>query len=198
MFRQTAPYRRIYVKSLTVKELMVPLSEYATVPVGSTLFDAIQALEKAQEEFDHTKYRHRAVLILDKNKRVIGKLTQMDVLWALEPKSKDLSDIDELSRFGFTHQFVRVLKKERRLHGEPLKALCTKAAKLRVEDFMQAPTEAEYVDEGTVLDMAIHQLVLGNHLSLLVTRGKDIVGLLRLTDVFAAVFHTMKECEINP
>lgn len=39
-----------------VKELMVPLSEYATVPVGSTLFDAVLALEKAQEEFDRTKY----------------------------------------------------------------------------------------------------------------------------------------------
>lgn len=67
-----------------VKELMVPLSEYATVPEGSTLFDAVLALEKAQEEFDHTKYRHRDVLILDKDKRVIGKLGQMDVLRALE------------------------------------------------------------------------------------------------------------------
>ena len=55
-----------------VKELMVPLSEYATVPVGSTLFDAVLALEEAQEEFDHTKYKHRAILILDENNRVIG------------------------------------------------------------------------------------------------------------------------------
>ncbi len=51
-----------------VKELMVPLSEYATVPEGSTLFEAVLALEKAQEEFDHTKYKHRGVLILDKKK----------------------------------------------------------------------------------------------------------------------------------
>ena len=57
-----------------VEELMVPLSEYATVPEGSTLFDAVLALEKAQEEFDHTKYKHRGVLILGKDKRVIGKL----------------------------------------------------------------------------------------------------------------------------
>ena len=49
-----------------VKELMVPLSEYATVAKGSTLFDAVLALEKAQEEFDNTKYKHRGVLILEK------------------------------------------------------------------------------------------------------------------------------------
>lgn len=185
------------MESLTVKELMVPLSEYATVHEGSTLFEAVQALEKAQEEFDHTKYRHRAVLILDKHRRVIGKLTQMDVLWALEPKTKSSKDIEELSRFGFSDALVRTLRKERRLRGEPLKDLCTKAAKLKVEDFMQAPTEGEYVDEKTSLDMAIHQLLLGNHLSLLVTRGKEIVGILRQTDVFAAVFHTMKECECS-
>ena len=185
------------MERLTVKEMMVPLSEYATVSEGSTLFDAVQALEKAQEEFDHTKYRHRAILILDKNRRVIGKLTQTDVLWALEPKTKDSRDFDELSRFGFSNKFVRALRKERRLRGEPLKDLCIKASKLKVEDFMQAPTEGECVDEKTSLDMAIHQLLLGNHLSLLVTSGKEIVGILRQTDVFAAIFHTMKECESN-
>jgi len=38
---------------------------------------------------------------------------------------------------------------------------------------------------------------MGHHLSVLVTNGRDIVGILRLTDVLAAVFHTMKECEIT-
>jgi hypothetical protein len=41
------------------------------------------------------------------------------------------------------------------------------------------------------------QLVTGRHLSLLVTIDKKIVGILRLTDVFAAIFHAMKECEID-
>jgi hypothetical protein len=45
--------------------------------------------------------------------------------------------------------------------------------------------------------MAVMQLVMGRHLSLLVTRDTDIIGILRLTDAFAAVFHIMKECEIN-
>ena len=34
---------------------------------------------------------------------------------------------------------------------------------------------------------AIHQLVMGRHQSLLVTKGKDIVGILRLTDVFREI-----------
>ena len=180
-----------------VKELMVPLSEYATVPEGSTLFDAVLALEKAQEEFDHTKYKHRGVLILDKNKNVIGKLGQLDVLHALEPKDENYSEINDLSQFGFSSNFVQNLRKHRRLQGAPLKDLCGKASKLKVEDFMQAPSEGEIIDQEAPLESAVLQLVMGRHLSLLVTKNKKIVGILRLTDTFAAIFHAMKECEIN-
>ena len=180
-----------------VKELMVPLSEYATVPEGSNLFDAVLALEKAQEEFDHTKYRHRAVLILDKNKWVIGKLGQLDVLRALDPKDENPGEIDELMQFGFSTNFIHKLRKLRLLKAEPLKDLCSKASKLRVEDFMQTPSEGEFIDEEAYLDMAIMQLVTGSHSSLLVTREKEIVGILRKSDAFAAVFHTMKECKIE-
>ncbi len=180
-----------------VKELMVPLSEYATVPEGSNLFDAVLALEKAQEEFDHTKYRHRAVLILDKNKWVVGKLGQLDVLRALDPKDENPDEINELKQFGFSTNFINKLRKFRQLKAEPLKDLCSKASKLRVEDFMQTPSEGEFIEEDAYLDMAIMQLVTGSHSSLLVTRNKEIVGILRKTDAFAAVFHTMKECKIE-
>jgi CBS domain-containing protein len=183
------------VSDYLVKELMVPLSEYATVPKGSTLFDAVLALEKAQEEFDHTKYKHRGVLILDKDKRVIGKLGQLDVLRALEPKDEDPGEINEFNQFGFSSNFVHKLRKQRRMKATPLKDLCSKASKLRVEDFMQTPTEGEIIEQEASLEMAVMQLVTGHHISLLVTRDKEIIGVLRLTDAFAAIFHTMKECE---
>jgi CBS domain-containing protein len=175
---------------------MVPLSEYASVPEGSTLFDAVLALEQAQEEFDHTKYKHRAVLILNKKKRVIGKLSQLDVLRALEPKGNESSEDLDLNQFGFTANFVRQLRLQRRMTAAPLKDLCSKASQLKVEDFMQTPSEGEFIDEEASLEMAVMQLVHGHHLSLLVIRGKQIIGILRMTDAFAAIFHTMKECEL--
>ena len=182
------------MKDFAVKDLMVPLSEYATVPEGSTLYDAVLSLEKAQAEFDHTKYKHLAVLILDKNKRVIGKLSQMDVLRALEPKDDQSDEIKDLAQFGFGPKFVGQLRKQRRLQAEPLNDLCPKATELKVEDFMQATAEGEFIDQQASLDIAIHQMVMGNHLSLLVTAGKDIAGILRLTDVFATVSNAIKEC----
>jgi hypothetical protein len=175
---------------------MVPLSEYATVPEGSSLFEAVQALEKAQEEYDHTKYRHRAVLILDKKNSVIGKLGHLDVLRALEPEQEEAKEIEDLDQFEFSAKFVSSLRMQQRLNAAPLTDLCRKAVELKVEDFMHTAAEGELIDSEETLDLAIHQLVFGNHLSLLVTRNNKIIGILRLADVFAAVYHSMKECSI--
>jgi CBS domain-containing protein len=176
---------------------MVPLSEYATVAVGSTLFEAVLALETAQEEFEHAKYRHRAVLIMDKNDRVIGKLSQLDVLNALEPKDEDSDEINQLRQYGFSASFISTVRKQRRLQKTPFKNICRRIAKSKVENFMQAPSEGEFIDQEASLEIAVLQLVMGRHLSLLVTHANKIVGILRMSDVFAAIFHTMKECETN-
>ncbi|MFZ1985828.1 MAG: CBS domain-containing protein [Desulfatitalea sp.] len=186
------------MKSFTIKELMVPLSEYATVPQGATLFEAFLALEKAQEEFDHTKYRHRAILVLDPNKRVIGKLSQLDVLHALQPEMEDSAESQTLHQFAFSADFIWTIQKEKRIESLLASEHCRKTAGLKANDFMQTPKEGEFVDEEESLDRAIHKLIIGNHLSLLVTRGQAIVGILRLTDVFAAIFHMMRQTEAAP
>jgi len=183
------------LKNYCVKDLMVPISEYATVPEEATLFESVLALEKAQEKFQESRYSHRAVLIMDKNKRVLGKLSQMDFLCALEPSDANLDQIRKFKQFGFTRKAVALQQEEYLKNSPPILDVYSKAAKLKVTDLMQRPTEGEYVDEQTSLDMALHQLTTGSNLSLLVTRGKDIVGVLRLADVFAAVFHAMKESE---
>jgi len=186
------------VTEFHVSEVMVPISEYATVPKGSTLYEAVSALELAQEKFEdtHTRYRHRAILVLEKTGKVVGKVSQMDVLRALEPEGNGSEQRGALTRFGFSASFIQYLHEQQRLKAKPLRELCRKAAQMKVEDVMQTPTKGEYIDAEASLDIAIMQLTLGQHLALLVTRGKNIICILRLTDVFAAVFHTMKECEL--
>ena len=51
-----------------VKDLMVPLDEYATVSENTNVLDAIHALEEAQKAFDPNRYPHRAVLVVDEKK----------------------------------------------------------------------------------------------------------------------------------
>jgi len=180
------------MKKFTVKDLMVPISEYATVPEGSTVLEAVAALEKAQDVFAHTRYSHRAVLILGKDNRVVGKLSQFDFLRSLEPEGAHAGSLTDIDKFGFSAKAAALQREQYRLQEIPLEDIFQDAAKLKVEEFMQTPSESEYVDAKTSLHTAIHQMITAPNLSLLVLEKKEIVGVLRLSDVFGAVFHTMK------
>ena len=185
------------MKEMTVGDLMVSISEYATVSEGATMLEAVLALEKAQDEFAHKRYSHRAVLILDKNNRVTGKLSQLDFLRALVREDEHLEKIGDIGKFGFSPMAVMTHREKYRVNHATGEELVSAAAKLKVEDFMQSPSEDEYIDEDTSLDIAAHQLITGFHLSLLVRKGEDIVGILRLSDIVSGAFRTMKESKLK-
>jgi len=182
------------MKTFKVSDLMVPLSEYASVPENATLYEAVCELEKAQAAFDHSRYRHRAVLVYDKLGHIVGKISQLDILRALEPKYDEMLDREGLHHFGFSRKFMQSMLAHYQLWTKPLEDICREAGEKTVGQFMHTPREGEFVEESAGMDEAIHQLVLGHHQSLLATRGREIVGILRLTDVFGAIFHTMKQC----
>ncbi len=182
------------MKSVQVKDVMVALEDYATVSENATLYEAVIALEKAQKEFDQSRYHHRAILVFDDQKKIVGKISQLDMLMALEPNYR-IVDFEKLSHFGYSLDYLQSVAKTS-FWDKPLKNICKKAATLIVKDFMHTPRKGEYIEENANLDQAIHQLITQKALSLLVTRGEDIVGILRLTDVFSFVCQNIKACEI--
>jgi len=184
------------MKSRTIKEVMVPLAKYATVPDTATMFDAVMALEQAQQKFDQTRYPHRAILVFADNKQIVGKVSQLDILKALEPKYGQIEDTKSISRLGYSRQFLKKMMDQFNLWNKPLDDICKKASSMSVKDFMYTPTEGEYIEESATLDQGIHQLIIGHHQSLLVTRAKEIVGVLRVTDVFKEVCNIIKTCEL--
>lgn len=182
------------MEQIYVKDLMVPISEYATVTVGTSLTDAVIALEEAQEAYSASKYQHRAILVLDENNAVIGKISQVLLLEAIETRYDLGCEVESLSRFKFSDQYIADKREQYRLEGPILDQDSFQAvAQKKVEEFMQRPTPGEFVSEDSSLDMAIHKLVSGAHLSLLVTRGEEIVGILKTGDVFASVYHEMRK-----
>lgn len=186
------------MKSYTVSDLMVPLAEYATVSEDATLCEAILALEKSQEAFDQTRYRHRAILVYDKENKIVGKISQVDALRALEPKYAELLPETSARQMGFSNQYVQGMLDQFALWDNPMDDICRKAADRIVSDFMHKPEEGELVRESTKLEVAIHQMIVDHHQSLLVIDDSgEVIGILRLTDAFALVFDKVKECKLT-
>ena len=175
------------MKTIVVKDLMVPLEGYATVPQEATLREAVLALEKAQMALDPSRYKHRAILVLDESGKVVSKITMKNILIVLEPNYGKVEGIEVLERSGYSPDLIKSMLEDSALWAEPLQFVRERATKLKVSEFIQAPSEGEYIDENATLGEAIHQLIVYPYHSLLVTSGDEVVGILRLSDVFAKI-----------
>jgi hypothetical protein len=173
---------------------MVPLRDYATVHREATLREAVLALEKAQLTLDPSQHKHRAILLLDERGKVVSKIVMKDILVALEPNYGKVEGLEVLQRSGYSPDPIRSMLEDNVLWSKPLQFLCERATKLKVSDFIQAPSKEEYVDENAALGEATHQFVMYPYQSLLVTSGDEVLGILRLSDVFTKICDTIKCC----
>lgn len=180
------------MKTIAVKELMVPLEAYATVLQEATLRDAVLALERAQLTLTPLQHKHRAILVLDENGKVVGKITMKNILVALEPNYGKVEGMYVLERSGFSPDMIKDMLEDNALWAKPLQFVHERATQLKVGDFIQAPLEDEYIDEDASLAEAAHQLVVCPYHSLLVNSGDEVVGILRLSDVFAKICDIIK------
>jgi len=73
--------------------------------------------------------------------------------------------------------------------------ICSRAPDLKVRDIMEVPADGVYIEENATLDEAIHQMVVCRYQSLLVARDDQVVGILRLSDVFTQICDKIKTCE---
>jgi len=182
-------------KLRSVKELMVPLAEYATVSEKATLQEAFLALQASNARLAPGKRHHRAVLVLDAKGRLVGKIGMMEVVRGLEPKYRQLiTPRQGLAHMGFTRQFIKSMLTHHNLWDEAIDDICRKASVQTVRDFMYTPEESEYVQVTASLDVALHHLVMGSFQSLLVNDGPEVVGILRLSDVFDEIARKVQAC----
>jgi CBS domain-containing protein len=185
------------MKIKQVKELMVPLSEYATVHEDDSLKKAITTLHDTQTlNVPPHHYKHRAVLVYGKTGDIVGKISPLDVLRSLEPKYCHIGHSDQmskmgLSRFGLSDEFLSSMFEQYCLWDGTAEELVKAASKLKVKSIMYSLSEGEYVNETATIAEAFHQLIIGHHQSLLVSRDNKVIGILRLTDVYKLVCDIM-------
>ncbi|MEX1301701.1 MAG: CBS domain-containing protein [Desulfotignum sp.] len=192
------------MKTTLVKEIMVPLEDYATVNENATMAEAVLALEQARNRFDKEKLKHRAILVTNSQNKVVGRISYLDFLQGLEPKYNEIEELYQtINRtLGSKYHLVadyspgqfRSQIQKYSLWEKPLNNLCSKAGACLAKDFMHIPTESDYINEEATLDQAVHQFVLVRTQSLLVKNTRDIKGILRLSDVVETIFNMVKQC----
>lgn len=185
------------MKSYQVRDIMVPLDEYATLHQDAALNEAESHLRNLKNSAAADPNIHRSLLVVDDDGRVVGKLSQLDLILGLEEGYRRIGDMKALAHFGYDPKFIRSMIENNQMWQKPLDEICEKADRIRVKDIMYTPTRGEYVDADASLDIAIHQLGMGRHHALLVTEKNRVVGVLRLSDIFDVVDAAVKDCSFK-
>jgi len=183
------------VKTKQVKDLMLEVSVCKRVGERYTLHQAITALSDPSVESADTKYPMETLLVEDAKGQISGVLTLWDVLAGLEPGYRNIGDLTSISYSGLTPEVLTVIRDAYGLWQKPLAELCRKAARVQVSSIFQKPFERQYIEQTASLDEAIHRLITNGEAWLLVKDGNQVVGLLRICDVFSEVSVQAQQCE---
>jgi CBS domain-containing protein len=182
------------MREFRLKDLMVPAADYATVRLGASILQGILALKEAQRrEFqdDPDRHRDRAILVTDPEGEIVGKLSMWSIIGCLEPNYARVkggtASSKAASRVGSARGIIEEVMASSHLWRNRSSTIANDSAPLKVQDLLHELRKEELIDENASLETAIHQLVAGHFMSLLVTRYGRIVGILRLVDVFEAV-----------
>ena len=88
---------------IEVKEIMRPISEFSVISGDATFMEGMIALENVDEQFKSGRTPERILLVQDKDQKIIGKISPMDIVQGLEPK------YDYIERFQ-TNQYYLLIE----------------------------------------------------------------------------------------
>ncbi len=184
------------MKTRQVRELMVPIADYATIHADATIGEAILALENENKRHGDKPYRHQSLVVINAERHAVGRLSQIDIMHAMEPRYGELGDPRWIGQSVFSRRALVTLREQFQLWEKPLEDICRSMGDIHVRDFMQTPKEGEFVEETDTMNVAVHRIVMGRHHSLLVTRDREIVGILRSTDLFNTFYEMLAACKL--
>lgn len=165
-----------------VRDLMIPVNDYATVGQDASLLEAVKALRKSQEKVPPNLHPFRAMLVTDDEGKIIGKIGHLAFLKALEPKYKSSGDMEKLRRANIDSEFVDQMMAHFDLWDMDLFDICARAKSIMIKDVMKDIDEC--VDAEATLSHAMHKIIMFQTLSLLVCDKDRIVGIIRLSDIY--------------
>ena len=169
---------------MKVKDLMIPISDYKSVKTTASFAEVASIL---------TESEHRDVLVTNEEGKFEGVLTMSDIILALEPNYKKLGQKDLQSDI-LSNRFVADIFKEFDLWSNTLSDLCKAGCEKKVTEAMHTPDNTEYIDVNEELEHGVHRYIIGTHQPLIVRDNGNVVGVLRLSDIFDEIKKRMLAC----
>lgn len=172
-----------------VRDLMINAKNCRRIHQDVTIAAAIPMLGYGPDGrlADGGALNHTELLVLDKGDFVVGTLSATEIVRNMDPifhSQQGTENIAHTAASGLTPALLKSLTQNSPLRCESFELICQHVLDLKVKDCMLPPTSNDSVLADDLLEDAIHKLAKGANQSLIVTSEEEIVGILRLSDVF--------------
>jgi len=180
------------MRDVLVRELMIPIGNYVAVELGTSLVDVMRALEEARQS--SSEHAHRDVIVLGAEGEIVGKVTMIDVLRALEPNYKKVGSSESTDMLSSAYIINAV--RDFDLWLEPMRSVCDRGMHLTAGEIMHTPEAQEFLQEDDTLEKALHIFVMEVNQPLIVKNEETVTGVLRFGDLFEVVRQRLLSCEV--
>lgn len=184
------------MEKMKVRDLMVLAEKFPKISDNATFYEALTALETAQEKYLSGESGQRILLVQNENGAIIGKLSPIDLFRGLETNYSRVNAEETLTHFGLDYIW-KSMQKEYGLWENPFRDLCQKAQQVHIRDFIKPPAKGQTIGVDDTLVKSFHLFVMNRHDALFVFENDRIIGLLRFSDVFKMTSRIMKECGVK-
>ena len=168
-----------------VRKLMLSLSDYATVSEDGTLRDALRALSEAQKKVRPGAAPHRALLVEREPGVFVGKLGYQAILGALRPPQASVCLDGSMRRAGVSDDMVERSMESLDMFVQDEPSLRRRAESLHIRDLLLP--EPRVIDADVSVPELLGAFVDCQSHSLLVVEKGDVIGVIRVADVFDEV-----------
>jgi hypothetical protein len=182
-----------------VRDMMIPLALYATVSEASSFYDTLLALKVAEAQLGQHHDTPKTILVFDnEGRRIAGQIDYWDLVRAIEPRYTSMGYPRQIiDKECNDCEFAGSLLRTYGLWKEPAQELCSKSAELTASKIMRPITAMELIEGRAPIEEAINSMLV-RHLSLMIViRGDEVVGVLRLTDVAKKILDRIKTCPVT-
>jgi len=177
-----------------VKDLLIPLSDCATIHVDKPLREAVAELQTVYCEIESgkcTEAGHRTSLVFDDNKKLVGILDFQAILKVLIPEIAG-SFSQKLQALGVSIAFAEADTAHLDESNQKFKERVMKNAATKVGDIMLKLRGKNATTDMTLVDAL--KIMHRNKVTILpVYEDDQLVGILRDSDLFLAVASILSE-----
>jgi len=162
-------------------EIMIPIENYPKISYWSTLHQAVNKLEEATLEAHGKMSLPRALLVFDKEERILGIVRRRDILNGLEPKFLRTMPIHHRKELFNIEVDANLVDLSSGKIGDSMRA----QAETPVSDVMKPVIATVRHDDH--LAKVIYKMLSRDVNLLLVKKEERVIGVVRSVDVFREI-----------